>query len=344
MITSDSTCRARSSQAWTSEVQDNFNANHLKTKPGFRRALIGTWKRFYGQPDLRKAGLKYTRGLEWEKKYDKHGHTPVQFTQRIETLYSVLKQMDEDPGVTPMPTARQKKEDLVEAFPKDYQDYYDLHQGDYTQSMAQIGQIMEDHFNRENESDSDSDSSSSDDESESDSSTSASSESSDEDKKKRKRKRAKTRRKKTSKKAKHSKKSNYKRKKKTHNKRTPDKQGQGNRFSRPNVTDTCPIHGGHTWGECRLNPRSQNYDPPKPYNRGNNDQQQQQQGQQGNYRGRNSNQNNQGQQYFIGDSDEQAPPTQAPMVPSGTRGIIRVPTQGNPYQSSYATWGTLPRK
>ena len=154
---------------WENELNANFAANHLRTNPGFRRALIGTWVRFYGQPDLRKAGLKYVSKLKWKDMYHKYSHTPVQFTQRVETLYAVLKQLDEDPGTTPMPTARQKKEYLVESFPKDYQEYYELRGGDYTESMAQIGQCMEDHFDRENESSSsDGSISSSDDSSDSD--------------------------------------------------------------------------------------------------------------------------------------------------------------------------------
>ena len=141
--------------AWENEVHANFAANHQQTNPGFKRAIIGLWVRFYGQEDLRKAALKYLQGLKWKEIYHKYKHTPVQYTQRVETLYAVLKQLDVDPGTTPMPTARQKKECLVESFPRDYQVYYELRGGDYTESMAEIGQMMESHFDRENESSSD---------------------------------------------------------------------------------------------------------------------------------------------------------------------------------------------
>lgn len=329
---------------WESELQDNYATNNLRTNAQFLPAIRATWLRFYGQPDLRKGGLKYTRGLEWESKHEKYGHTPVQFTQRIVTLYSVLKQMDADPGTTPMPTDRQQKEDLVESFPKEYQEYYDLRGGDYTETMAEIGQIMEDHYNRKHESDSDSDSSSSDEDSDSESSASSSDESDNSSDKKRKRKRKPRKKKKTVKKSKKSKKTSSKKKtKKTPAKSTRDNQA---RVTRPNVTDPCPVHGGgHTWGDCRLNPRSNNYDPPKPYRR----EQQQYQGQgQHDGRGRtaqSANQHTQGQQYFIGDNDgstDRGIPN-APTVPSATQ-IIRVPaTAANPYQSSYANWGTRPR-
>ena len=250
---------------WENELNANFAANHLRTNPGFRRALIGTWVRFYGQPDLRKAGLKYVSKLKWKDMYHKYSHTPVQFTQRVETLYAVLKQLDEDPGTTPMPTARQKKEYLVESFPKDYQEYYELRGGDYTESMAQIGQCMEDHFDRENESSSNDESISSSDDS-SDSDDSSNSESSTDSDTDRKRKRKKSKHAKRHNKKRHQSKS--KKTSKKHSKKKSSKPHTSNKSSRfvgPDFNDVCPLHGGHIWGNCRLNRRGANYDPPKPY-------------------------------------------------------------------------------
>ena len=133
--------------------------------------------------DLRKAGLKLVSKLKW-KKISKFKHSPVKFTLRVETLYGILEQMDVDPGTTPMPTPRQKKEQLVDSFPKDYQLAYDLRGGEYDETFAKIGQIMEDHYDRENESDSSSSSSDSSSESEKSSDTSSGSDSSDSKKKK----------------------------------------------------------------------------------------------------------------------------------------------------------------
>ena len=91
--------------AWDNEIAANFALNNQRTAPGFLRALKNTWRRFYGQQDLRKAGLDLIRSkLKWKKIHGKYKHTPVKFTQRVETLYALLAQLDANPGMTPMPT------------------------------------------------------------------------------------------------------------------------------------------------------------------------------------------------------------------------------------------------
>ena len=67
-------------------------------------------------------------------------HAPVKFTLRVETLYLLCEKMDEDPGTKPMSTPRQRKETLVNAFPKDFRLAYDLCGCDYVESFAEIGQ------------------------------------------------------------------------------------------------------------------------------------------------------------------------------------------------------------
>ena len=90
--------------------------------------------------------------LKSKKVFRKHEHAPVKFRLCMETLYGLCEKMDEDPGTTPILTPRQRKETLVDAFPKDYRLAYDLSGGDHVESFAEIGQIMEDHFDRERES------------------------------------------------------------------------------------------------------------------------------------------------------------------------------------------------
>jgi len=274
-------------QSWENEIRTIYGANHQRTLPAFKRALIATWIRHYGQPDLRKAGLKLVKALKWKEKNKKYDHTPVQFTQRVETLYELLKQLDNTPGITPMPTAHQRKEYLVESFPRSYQIYFELRGNDYTQSMAEIGQLMEDKFDRDNETESDESSGSSSDDasSSSDESDSDSSCSSSDDEKKRKRKKSKQKKRSSKKSKKHSKKSKKKSKKKTA--ATRARTNAGKPHGPPKATDTCPIHGGHKWGDCRYNPRSDNYDPPKAYRPN----YQPQYRNQGNSQGRNDNQN-----------------------------------------------------
>ena len=63
----------------------------------------------------------------------------MKFTLPVETLYGLCEKMDEDLGTTPMPTPRQRKETLVDAFPKDYRLAYDLRRSDYVESFAEIG-------------------------------------------------------------------------------------------------------------------------------------------------------------------------------------------------------------
>ena len=75
----------------------------------------------------------------------------MKFTLCVETLYGLCDKMDEDPNTTPMPTPRQKKEQLVNACPKDFRIAYDLREGEFTESFAEVGKNMEDHFDRERE-------------------------------------------------------------------------------------------------------------------------------------------------------------------------------------------------
>ena len=64
----------------------------------------------------------------------------------------------------------------------------------------------------------------------------------------------------------------------------------------PGLKEEYLIHGKHTWGDCRLNPRSESYDPPRPYFKNNvqrqNDNYQSQnfQNRNQNFQNRNSNQ------------------------------------------------------
>ena len=81
--------------------------------------------------------------------FRKHKHAPVKFTLRVKTLYGLCEKMGEGPDNMPMPTPRQRKETLVDAFTKDFRLAYDLLGGEYMEPFAEIGQIMEDHFDRE---------------------------------------------------------------------------------------------------------------------------------------------------------------------------------------------------
>ena len=76
--------------------------------------LFGTWTRFYGQTDLRKAALNE---LEEDISY--------LFMWKIYMGCAILK-MNEDLGTMQMSTPRQKKEQLVDAFPKDFHLVNDL--------------------------------------------------------------------------------------------------------------------------------------------------------------------------------------------------------------------------
>ena len=99
-------------------------------------------------------------------------------------VWALPLEMDGTPDTTPMPAPRQKN--------KEYQIYFELRGNDYGIAMSKVGQLMEDHFNHENESDSgDSKEASSDDDidsSDTDSSDSNSDSNSDDEKKKRKKK------------------------------------------------------------------------------------------------------------------------------------------------------------
>jgi len=137
---------------WKNELAQIFRTNASRTNQAFDHALIGTWIRIYGQTNLRKAALKMISKLKWKKIFRKYEHAPVKFTLRMETLYGLCEKSDEDPGRTPMPTSCQRKETLVDAFPEDFRLAYDIFGGEYTGSFAEIGQIMEDHFDRDRES------------------------------------------------------------------------------------------------------------------------------------------------------------------------------------------------
>ena len=91
--------------------------------------------------------------------FRKHEHAPVKFTRHMETLYGLCEKMDKDPSMTPMSTPRQRKETLVNAFLKDCCLVYELRGGEYTESFAETGKIMKDHFDHERESSSSSSSS-----------------------------------------------------------------------------------------------------------------------------------------------------------------------------------------
>ena len=295
--------------AWENELNADHPTGHQRTVPGFKRALRATWSRFYGETDLRKGALKMLTNLKWKKVFQRYEHTPTQFAQRVETLYALVKELDEDPGITPMPTLRMQNEDLVESFPKDYQTYFEVRSGDYTLQMSAVGQLLEDHYDREKEEssdDDDTDDDGSDDSSDDDDSSSDDDSDSDNEKKKKKKKSRKRKAKKAKKKTKKS-----KRKKTKKVKVTTKKFGS---YVKP--TDPCPIHNGHhIWGKCRFNPRGENYDPPKPYGTQGGNSNGQYNGyrggqQNGNYQGRNSNSNqqgqrNQGQQYFNNDQQQQ---------------------------------------
>ena len=57
--------------------------------------------------------------------------------------------MNEEPDTTPLPTPRQRKDQLVDGFRKNFRLACDLRGGEYTEPFAKIGQIMEDHVDRE---------------------------------------------------------------------------------------------------------------------------------------------------------------------------------------------------
>ena len=346
---------------WELVLADDFpNAGH-RTHPGFKRALIAVWKRFYGQQDLREACLKMISKLEWKKIHKKYGDKPAKYTQRVENLYTIISQLNITPGTTPMPTTRQKNKQLVESFPKDYRLYFVLRGGDYTQPMNAIGRVMAEKYDRDKDSDSDaSDSPSSSDEGSSDDQSSSGEESlsssddssSNDEKKKRKRKR----RKKLSKKEK----KQRRKKSKRHQKKKQRKNRKKEFHGTPKPSDICPIHGGHKWADCRLNNRGNNYDPPVKR-----DHQYSQQGYKGSssqgqsYQSRGGRPGqNQGRgaqhgtnQYHFGDEPCEAPSNEPPRnsysedaymihalgkygVPNGAGGV-RPPRVGEPAYSAY---------
>ena len=135
-----------------------------------------------------------------------------------------------------MPTLRQRKETLVDAFPKDFRLAYNLRGGEYTESFAEIRQTVADHFDRERESSSISSDGESSNNSKANRSSSNNSDSSSSGRKKK-------------------------------NRTTPKRTRTRNLSipKNPGLKEECPIYGGHTLGDCRLNPRSESYDPPKPY-------------------------------------------------------------------------------
>ena len=113
-----------------------------------------------------------------------------------------------------------------------------------------------------------------------------------------------------------------------------------------NAKEECPVHGGHTWGDCRLNPRSENYDPPKPYFRNNQRQNDNFQGQTNqncnqNFLNRNNNQRqNQGQnsgqqdqRHHYLNQDNNDGGQQDPQNQAGVTWNAR-----NPRESSYANF------
>ena len=51
-------CSGPFKAAWENDLAQKFCTNPVRTNPAFDRALIGTWFRFYGTTDLRKAALK----------------------------------------------------------------------------------------------------------------------------------------------------------------------------------------------------------------------------------------------------------------------------------------------
>ena len=140
--------RQKGSQVYNKQTQ-NFRTNAAHTNPASDRALVRTWICFYGQTDLRKAALKMISKLKWKHIIRKYNHVPVKFTLCVKFLYGLCEKMNEDPGTTPIPTLRQKKKQLVDTFPKDFRLVYDIYGGDFTESFAEIGHIVEDHFDRE---------------------------------------------------------------------------------------------------------------------------------------------------------------------------------------------------
>jgi len=160
--------------------------------------------------------------------------------------------------------------------------------GEFTEYFAEIGQIMEEHFDRERESSSSSSDSES---SESGKSSNSSSNSSSSNSGRKKKKNGKSKKRKN-KKTKYS-------KKKVKNPKKPPKQACP-ASKHPGAKEECPIHGMHIWEDCRLNPRSKNYDPSKAYSRNNaqlqNEHHQGQNTRNQNFQNRNNNQRqNQGQ-------------------------------------------------
>ena len=80
------------------------------------RWVVRTWIHFYGQTDFAEAALKMISKLKWRKVFRKYEHAPVKFALRVETLYGLCKKMDADLSTMSMPTPRQRKETLVDAF------------------------------------------------------------------------------------------------------------------------------------------------------------------------------------------------------------------------------------
>ena len=60
-------CLGTFKAAWENKLAQHFRTHVSRTNTAFDRALVGSWTRFYGQTDLRKAALKMISKLKRKK-------------------------------------------------------------------------------------------------------------------------------------------------------------------------------------------------------------------------------------------------------------------------------------
>ena len=85
--------------------------------------------------------------------FRKHGRAPVKFTLCMETVYvRAVREDGRGPRQDAHTNSTSKEENTGRCLSEDFRLAYDLHGGEYTDSFAEIGQILEDHFDRERES------------------------------------------------------------------------------------------------------------------------------------------------------------------------------------------------
>ena len=176
----------------------------------------------------RNSQLDFLHDIKFKDYISKLG-TPMEFMEELDRSIDATKELE---GTDPMPTDSQWNKILVESFPKSYQRYWKDLGKEYSDpgvNLLSIARKMQIHHNRLLEDEPDDESKLDKKEVDGDS---------------------------------------EKTKSKTDEKKRKiddiDEFCKSTAFSKPNSTSVCRIHGGHTWGDCNLNPQGRNYFPRDP--------------------------------------------------------------------------------